>query len=407
MFSDRTIRSLVVVMVLATVMRQVLLSLICALLLLAIGIAYLWNRWSLVRVFYERELSQVRAFPGDEIELEIRIENRKPLSLIALEVRDSIPANIELIDHELQFEPDGRQVLRRTTSVRWYERVVCHYRVRCRARGSYRFGPVQLEASDPFGFYRSHREIGHVTHLLVYPTPLPLDQLGLPSRRPLGELRKQHLIRDPLRTIGVRDYNHSDPLKDVHWTATARVGTMQTRVYEPTNALELAVYLDLSSFDEPWQGIDEQQVERLISATTTIIQAAVKDGYAVGLYSNGAQAQFAPLVRLPPSRSPAQYERMMQTLARMTPYAITPVARLLHTTTNDLAWGATTLLISATAPKSAQAMLLRLHDHGRSVIWLYLGEKTPPRLAGVPIHHAPPAQDWRGNGRNRWAGTAS
>ncbi len=50
-----------------------------------------------MRLDYERELSHPRAFPDDEIELAIRIANRKPLPLARLDVRDSIPAGLELV----------------------------------------------------------------------------------------------------------------------------------------------------------------------------------------------------------------------------------------------------------------------------------------------------------------------
>lgn len=401
MFRRSTIQGLFILLVLSLLTGQGLLALMCILLLLTAGMSRLWDRWSLVRVTYRRELSQSRAFPDDEVELIIRIDNRKPLPLVALTVRDIVPANLEVIDHDRRLDTEGRQVLNRVTSLRWYESIIWRYRLRCTARGAYRLGPAQIEGGDPFGFYRTTRDIAERTSLIVYPRLLSLDELGLPPRHPLGELRARALIRDPLRTIGVRDYHPEDPLKDVHWSATARTGTLQTRIYEPTTARELAIFLDLDSFERYWQGIDEEQVERLISAAATLAKAGLADGFAVGLYVNGAPAEFEQFVRLPPGRSPAQLERIMETLARLTPYSVAPMARLLHTTTGDLPWGATVLLLSAIAPESTRAALLRQRERGRDVAWLYLGEDDPPIVPGVLVRHAPPRIDWRGNGQAR------
>jgi hypothetical protein len=91
----------------------------------------------------------------------------------------------------------------------------------------------------------------------------------------------------------------------------------------------------------------------------------------------------------------------METLARLTPYSVTPIARLLRTTTADLPWGATVLLISAIAPEGTRAALLRQRESGRNVAWLYLGEEKPPVVPGVLVRHAPPRTDWRGNGKPR------
>jgi uncharacterized protein (DUF58 family) len=395
MFSRNTLQGLFILMVLALIVGQGLLALICILLLLTAGMTRLWDRWSLLRVTYQRELSQPRAFPDDEVELVIRVSNRKPLPLVALSMRDLVPAKLQVIGHVTLLDTEGRQVLSRGTSLRWYESVVWRYRLRCTERGAYRMGPAQIEGGDPFGFYRSVKDISDRTSLIVYPRLLPLDELGLPALHPLGDLRARQLIRDPLRTIGVRDYHPDDPLKDVHWTATARTGALQTRIYEPTTAREVAIFLDLDSFERYWQGIDEEQVERLISATATVARAGLADGYAVGLYVNGAPYEFEQFVRLPPGRSPAQLERIMETLARLTPYSVTSIARLLRATAADLPWGATLLLISAIAPEGTRAALLRQRERGRDVAWLYLGEDQPPVVPGVLVRHAPPRDDWR------------
>src|SRR6266545_4236376 len=148
MFRLQTIQGLFFLTALALVTGQGLLALICILLLVTAGVARLWDRWSLLRVSYTRELSQQRAFPGDEVELVLRIANRKPLPLIALLVRDIVPLKLEIVGHRKRLDTEGRQVINRMTSLRWYESIGWRYRLRCTARGAYRLGPVQLEGDD-------------------------------------------------------------------------------------------------------------------------------------------------------------------------------------------------------------------------------------------------------------------
>jgi hypothetical protein len=88
----------------------------------------------------------------------------------------------------------------------------------------------------------------------------------------------------------------------------------------------------------------------------------------------------------------------METLARLTPISITPMARLLHTTSGALPWGATLLLISAITTDSTRAALLRQRERGRDVVWLFLGDGPAPRAPGILVRHAPQRGDWRGNG---------
>ncbi len=386
MFQRATIATLIFILVLAVALAQPGLALLCALLLITAGMARLWSRWSLRRVSYERRLSQQRAFPDDEVELTIRVTNRKLLPLAGLRILDRIPSAITLLNATTSFSGARQsQILQRRTSLRWYESVSWHYTLRCPQRGAYRLGPVQMLSGDPFGLYGSDADYEVYTSLLVYPRLLSLPELGLPARNPLGNTRAGQLLHDPLRIVGVRDYAPSDPLKDVHWAATARTGSLQTRVYEPTTSHVLALFLDLDTFEFYYEGIDPDLVERMISAAATVAQAGLRAGYAVGLYANGAPAEFEHLARLPAGRSPAQLAQIMETLARLTAYSVTTIGRVLQLTTPDLHPGATLMLIGSVNSQATRAALLRQRELGYRVSWLYMGDGEAPRVPGVRV----------------------
>ncbi len=382
--------ALLALVILALLTHQPGLALLAATLLISHGVARFWQRWALHRVTYQRQLSQTRAFPGDELTLTITVTNRKPLPLTHLQVFDMIPNGVSIIDAPVIFSGSRQaHLLRRNTSLQWYERVIWHYRLRCERRGAFRFGPAQAQSGDPFGLYRSNATFPADVTLLVYPRLLSLAELGLPARDPLGLMRAPTLLRDPLRIVGVRDYTPSDPLKDIHWAATARTGTLQTRVYEPATSHTLALVLDLDTFEFYFQGIDPDLVEHMISVTATLAHHSIGAGYAVGLYANGAPAEDEHLVRLPPGRSPNQLNHIMETLARLTAYSIVPCARLLRLITSELHPGATIVLISSVATTSIRATLLRLPELGFRVVWIFCGTTPPPRVPSVTIYWTP------------------
>ncbi|PDV98868.1 DUF58 domain-containing protein [Candidatus Chloroploca asiatica] len=385
MFQQATLTLLGFVLLGALIFGQTSLALLTGMLLVTAGLARIWSRWALVRVAYERQLSQTRAFPGDELTLTIKVTNRKLLPLARLQVDDELPGNLQI---EGGTEPRrlGRSnLLQRRTSLRWYESIVWRYRIRLRARGAYRLGPVQLRSGDPFGLYDCDATLEVFTPLLVYPRFLPVEELGLPARNPLGDLRAPSLLRDPLRTIGVRDYSPTDPLKDVHWAATARTGKLQSRVYEPATSRTLVIFLDLDTFEFYYEGIDPEQVERMISAAATVARLGLEARDPVGLYVNGMPAEHEHLAHLPPGRSPAQFGLMMETLARLTTYSVMPIGRLLNLSATELPLGATVLLIGCVNSEGTRAALLRLRTHGYQVTWLYMGTGQAPVVPGVKI----------------------
>jgi uncharacterized protein (DUF58 family) len=389
MFQRASIAVLTLILVLAVATRQTGLALICALLLVAAGIAQLWTRWALARVSYERGLSQPMAFPDDEVELTIKVTNRKLLPLASLQFFDRLPAALAINAGVIYSGSRHAQLLQRRTSLRWYESVVWRYTLRPKARGAYRIGPVQLTSGDPFGLSSTEKELEIFSSLLVYPRLVSLPELGMPTRNPIGDTRAPSLLRDPMRTIGVRDYAPSDPLKDVHWAATARTGSLQTRVYEPTTSRTLAIFLDLDTFEFYYQGMDPELVEHMISAAATLTRTGLDEGYAVGFYANSAPAEHEHMARLPASRSPAQLGQIMETLARLTAYSITTIGRLLTLTAGELNPGTTILLIGAVNSDATKAALLRMRELGYRVVWLYMGDGETPQVPGITIYHSP------------------
>ncbi|ACL25552.1 DUF58 domain-containing protein [Chloroflexus aggregans] len=387
------IPALLAIFVLALLFRQAALTLFTVMLLVSMGAARLWQRWSLRRVTYRRELSQTRAFPGDDVTLTITLTNRKLLPLAQIQIFDTIPSGVQVLDGPVMFSGSRQSnLLRRSTGLRWYERVIWRYRLRCERRGTFRFGPAQAQSGDPFGIYRSETTFAADATLLVYPRLRSLAELGLPARDPLGLVRASALLRDPLRVVGVREYAPSDPLKDVHWAATARTGTLQTRVYEPTTAHVVALVLDLDTFEFYFQGIDPDLVEHMIGVTATLAHSSITDGHAVGLYANGAPVEAEHLVRLSPGRSPNQLAQIMETLARLTAYSVVPGTRLLRLITPELHPGATIVLIGAVASDSIRAALLRLHELGFRVVWVFCGATAAPAVPGVNTYWVPMRQ---------------
>ncbi|HZG65987.1 MAG TPA: DUF58 domain-containing protein, partial [Herpetosiphonaceae bacterium] len=218
----------------------------------------------------------------------------------------------------------------------------------------------------------------------------------LDPRHPLGELRApQQLLSDPARTIGVRDYQRGDPFKAIHWSATARRGQLQSRVYEPTTSLEIAIALDIDTFEQYWEGIQPELAERMISVAATVANAASAGCWSLGLYANCVPANSDQIVHIVPSRSPAQLPLVMDTLAKVVPYSIGPMPQILRRLGPTLPWGTTLLVISAIGSPAMQQVLLRLAERGRRVLWLYCGSQEPPRIPGVDMRRVPPDAGWR------------
>ena len=393
MFSRNQLLALAVLLLLSVAFHLGPLVVLCLLLLLSATLAWFWKHVALSNVIYTQKLSQHHAFPDDTVELVIEIINRKLLPITALRVQEVVTGGLDWSTTSRigDWKP-ARHMLERASSVGAYEALRWRYQLRCSQRGIFRFAPATLEAGDPFGFTTRQVELGEWSELVVYPRVLSLDQLGFAGGRALGEARsRQWLFTDPSLTAGARDYRFGDPLKSIHWPATARRGNLQTRIYEPTLRLELLVFLELDTIQRAWEGRHSNEVERVISAAATVAQWALAERYSTGLIVNGMLEFRQGLIHVPPSRSPTQLTAIFDALARVVPHSLLPMADLLQRETGLLDTGTTVVLVSVIAPDALRSSMLRVRQRGNPTTWVYLGAEPPPTLPGIRVQHVPPA----------------
>ena len=355
----------------------------------------LWQRYALARVGYRRVLGERRAFFGEELALTVEIENRKALPLAWLEADDSLPAALEVVGGPavVGLEP-GRATLRQLVALRWYERVQLRYTLRCATRGAYQLGPVRLRSGDPFGFSATEETIATYDRVLVYPRVVPIVELGLPSRHPFGDARDpRRLFQDTARMAGVREYAPGDSPRHIHWKASARLHELQTRVYEPTTSHTLMVYVNLASFEGYWwASLNKALLELAITTAASVARWGLEQGYHVGVSTNGAPSGGGDELGIPPAGDAQQMVRALETLARISMFARTPLERLLARDRSRLPWGTTVVIISAVFPASVLAVVQALSGLGHVPTLVQIGDAAQPALpAGLRSYRIPEA----------------
>ncbi len=418
---------------LSVAVQQPLLFVAGLLVLTLAALPEIWYRYGLHGVLVSHQPTSNRVAFGGVVDVPVVIENRKPLPLPWIEVNDDFPDQIPTLG--LTLIPSSlpeRATLVNTLSLWAYQRVRRHYRVHATARGAYTFGPTHLRFSDPFGVLTRYGDVDAVSTLLVHPLIAPLDRFGLSPRAPFGERKaSQRLLEDPLRMVGVRDYVPGDDPRRIHWQATARMGTLQSKLFEPSARHTLMIFLDTRTFINPNLGYDPLLTELGISAAASVASWGVGEGYAVGIVSNGTLAApdlddnapptpsplgatrsdgavtpVAPTpsvspapsmpaddlareiaraaahlrLRLPPSARPEQGTRILDGLARLLPYSGAPMSQLLSAEQRRLPTGATVVYIGAEAVVDVPTLiaLRQLRAHGYAVSLLLMTADPHP-----------------------------
>ena len=382
----------------AVVLRQVPLLLVAVLFFLAAGVARLWARYVLDRLDYSRTLSANRVFFGETVSLDVHITNRKLLPLPWVHVRDEMPEEVTFLRGKTSpSHKEARTILPNLLSLGPYHRLTRRYPVQCLRRGFFSFGPASVASGDLFGFFRREGTIGAVDHLLVYPRIVPLEALGIPSREPFGDLTvRRHLFEDPVRAVSTRDYTTGDPLKRIHWKASARLQRLQSRVFEPTTTVDLALFLDTRTVEPPFWGRSEQLLETAVITAASVASYAVDHGFRFGLYVNESYRNSDRLIRFPPSDHPALLKRILEALAHVQGLPFRNLEQVLSREGAALPWSATIAAVTAFPSEALLATLARFRRAGRRVVLVAVGGETPSTAAdGLQVYHVSDAVYWR------------
>jgi uncharacterized protein (DUF58 family) len=374
------------------------LLVISAFLLTMVPLAWWWNRSSLKGVTYERALSERRAFPGELVDLSLRVGNQKLLPLGWLGVEDRWPMALLPEDTEL-FSSVASQMgtFRTAFSIGWFEQITRHYRLRCTRRGFYPLGPAQLSSGDIWGLFAASRAQKELDWLIVYPQVLPLPALGFPRKQPFGEIKAAwRIFEDPSRAVGIRDHQAGDSFRHIHWKASARRQDLQVKVYEPTTSENLVLFVNVATFAHHWQGTNPLLLEQVIAMAASIAYYSLEARQVVGLLANGSIPHSDQPIKVLPSRRPDQLARVLEALAAVTSFTTSSVESLLLAESPRLPWGATLVVVTGVVTETLLAALVHLHEVGRRVVLVSLeevGAALMPLPHGLPpgvrVYHLP------------------
>jgi uncharacterized repeat protein (TIGR01451 family) len=358
----------------------------------------------------ERSCSREVAEAGESVRVTVTVHNRGWLPVPWVLLEDMLPTEALAVGQP-RLRVKGRRLQLRL--IRGGGKAVVEYRLKCRMRGYYQIGPLVMETGDLFGLHRRYRVAAEPAYLLVYPKVVPLEGYDIASRRPIGEVRLTHrLYEDPTRISGVRAYQAGDPLNRVHWRATARTGTLHSKVYEPSTLAGATILLDFHQAGYRRQGEPERS-DLAVTTAVSLAHAVYTLGQQVGLVTNGRDAadrirlegwdrdyrtrkvarreagveseneRLRPII-VETRRGGDQFQRIRETLARVELTDGLPVVKLVTETASRLPRDATVVAVLPSVPLKTAIALgnLRRQGYAVSAILVLIDEADFPQAHG-------------------------
>jgi uncharacterized protein (DUF58 family) len=376
-----------IVLLLAAWGGQTAVVILMGLGLAAAGISYLWSHFSLRGLKCERQVSEHRLFPGEFLDLKLRLVNRKLLPLPWVQVSDEVPIGFTLDKNlELGTRP-GFALISKNSSILWYSAATWKYRLQCPRRGYYPLGPLTITSGDIFGLYpRTITETGN-DYILVYPKLYEIGQPIIQSLYPLGESRSEkRIFEDPSRTIGIRDYYPGDSLRRIHWKASLRQGELQVKVFEPSTTLRVSIFLAVDSFQH--EGLwNTDELEIGISTAASLANQLLEKKSQVGMYSNSRLADTGQPAYIQPATGSDQLLQILEALAKVVPVVSQPFIDYFHQERQSLMLGTTLIFIFSRVPEDLNGVFQELKEKGYKIVVFQAEESKPDsRLADISYY---------------------
>jgi len=343
-----------------------------------------WNNRLLNSVTLKREFTD-HAFPGEIIPVQIQLENKSRLPAVWFQILELVPLEIAST-HSIQ----------KIVSFPGHAKINIDYLLTPQRRGYYKVGPLRYSSGDLLGL-GSIKEIEVSPNFLtVYPKVYLFSSVKIPSRSPLGDLKhEQPIFEDPSRPIGKREYQSGDSLRRIDWKASASVGRLQVKQFEPSIALETVLFLNLNP--------EEYQLKTRFLATEVAISIAASlanwingKKQTVGLITNGNDilGDKAQLQPLPNRKGRTHLMRLLETLARIQTSSAETCLSMFHRHRFSLSWGTTVIVITGQVDGELFNEFYAAKKTGLDIVIVLIGEvaglqemKRRAEYLKIPLHY--------------------
>lgn len=284
------------------VTHQTELTALTLFVLILTGFSHLWARSAFSHLAVDFCLDKNRVFAGETVTVTVTVRNNKFLP-VWVRVGMQFDEPLSVHDHS-----PGRAAF-----FFWFEESSFQWKIQAKKRGYFNLGQSTVTVSDPLGFFPRQRCADSRIDLIVFPSLFPVRSVNATERHFFGSPGARSPVHDPVYILGTRQYQKSTPAKMIHWNASARLGSLQEKICEPSVQGKLLVMVDVDGFKDREAGDD---FEGMLATAASLVNHFERKDHAVGFLTNGAviglDSGFVPL-----GRSRDTVSKILEMIARM------------------------------------------------------------------------------------------
>lgn len=180
-------------------------------------------------------------------------------------------------------------------------------------RGLSKIKMLEVEIPHPFSEGSLRMQFGKylMKEHIVYPTIHVITNPWKPASLKPGHYDDRHSVfDDPYLPVGTRDYIPTDQFQHIHWKASARMQSLQTKVFTKVSNQSILFVLNAQNRYSVIPDLEEK-MERLASYADYCYKNGISYALAINIRTFGK----SPFVYLPIGEGAVQRQRAMDLLA--------------------------------------------------------------------------------------------
>ncbi|CAM3482303.1 DUF58 domain-containing protein [Aeromicrobium ponti] len=288
---------------------QVFLAAVIFLLLIFANSFYMKNLGK--KLVMQNPKKRHKFFPDEEGNWTLEFEN-KGLPILSGELKVFFDDSVAPLNYELA-ERFGRYELNIPFSLNYNEQKIVTIPFAARKRGVAKIRKLELHVPHFFGFGETILEYRTPIkqEALVYPVRLPVNnKLSFFKDRQGTSQTAYSLFEDRLSPAGTRQYVSTDSFNRIHWKASARKQTLQTKIFDRVAEIGWNISLNVSAGHSI-----SGQLEELISSAADMAYYWMKQEVPISLCVNIRVAGSTPFYFIPAGSGNKHLQKVLETLA--------------------------------------------------------------------------------------------
>ncbi len=272
-------------------MELIVMAGIVAVVLIAQYLVY--KNIGLKNVTYKLTLSKSEAFENEEIELIEEIENNKALPLPWVRSEISCSRWLAFYGNSQNIAKDAQKgLVSGIFMLKGHQKLRRSWRVKCEKRGVFRIEDVTLSVSDLFGLVKPAMMLKTSEEICVLPSPSEIESCSFSTDEFMGNQSvRRFILPDPFMICGAKEYTGREPMNRIHWSQSARTGSLMVYNNEFTTERKMLVILNMQrmSTDEK-QRLSISVLEAQIKAVAFVLDLCYRSHIAIGFAVNGYES---------------------------------------------------------------------------------------------------------------------